>query len=108
MDLDVEVGALRSDAKVWDKAAEELSGPVAAITPLTLDLNDLTPLGNRMGLRTTYEKARANVESLMEQAATYFDRIGTALIAVAAEYEGTEQTGVHRFQRHESELGDYR
>lgn len=107
-DFDVEVGALRSDARVWDQAAQDLSGPVTAIEPLTLDLNDLTPLGELMGLRTTYETARANVENLMGQAAKYFDVIGTALLAVAAEYEGTEQTGVRRFRSHESELGDDR
>jgi hypothetical protein len=110
MDLDVEVGALRSDAKAWDEAAQSLSQPTTAISPLTLDINDLTPLplDDAMGLKTTYEKARANAQSLMTQAAKYFDLIGSALIAVAAEYEGTEQTRARRFRRHESELGDDR
>jgi uncharacterized protein YukE len=104
-DFDVEVGALRSDAKVWDQAAQDLAGPIAAITPLTLEINDLTPLGEFWGLRATYEQARHNMEKLMTQAAKYFDRIGDTLVAVAADYEGTEQTGVRRYERQESQLG---
>ena len=104
-DFNVEVNALRSDAKVWDQAAQDLSGPIAATRPLTLEINDLTPVGDLRGLRTTYEEARHNMEQLMTQAAKYFDRIGDTLIAVAADYEGTEHTGVRRFERQESRLG---
>jgi hypothetical protein len=107
-DFDVEVGALRSDAKVWDQATQDLAGPIAAITPLTLEVNDLTPVGDMWGLRATYEKARDNMEKLMTQAAKYFDLIGDTLIAVAADYEGAEQTGARRFERQENRLGGNR
>lgn len=97
--FDVEVGALRSDARAWDQAAQELAAPVAAIRPLTLGPNDIPILGNTTGLNASYEKARGNVERLMEQAATYFERIGDALLAVASEYEGTEQVSAYRFEQ---------
>jgi uncharacterized protein YukE len=103
-DFDVEVGALKDDAKVWDRAAEELAAPIAAIRPLVLDGDDLTAVDGWVGLAATYEKARATMETLMTQAASYFERIGTALIAVAADYERSEQSGTRRFDQQRGRL----
>lgn len=104
-DFDVEVGALRADAKVWDRAGQELAAPIAAIKPLVLDSDDLTAIDGWVGLTATYEKARATMENLMTQAATYFDRIGSSLIAVSAEYERSEQSGGRRFDLQRDRLG---
>jgi hypothetical protein len=107
-DFDVEVGALRADAKVWDRAAQDLAAPIAAITPLVLDQDDLTAVDGWVGLTATYEKARANMENLMTQAASYFERISGSLIAVATEYEGSEQTGARRYEAQRNRLGQQR
>lgn len=103
-DFDVEVSALRSDARAWDRAGQNLSGPIAAIRPLTLTPDDLP--GDAAELHATYEKARANMEKLMRQAAQYFDLMGSGLLAVATEYEQADQSGARRFVRHQ--LGDNR
>ena len=102
--FDVEVAALRADAKVWDRAAQDLAAPIAAIRPLVLDENDLTAVDGWVGLTATYEKARSTMEGLMTQAAAYFDRIGGALITVAGEYEGAEQAGTRRYDAQRGRL----
>lgn len=98
MSYEVEIAALKSDAKAWDQAAKDLSGPIDAIRPLILNgADDVTGLGQRMGIDASYEKARGNVERLMNDAVRYFGDIADTLLAVAAEYERLEQAAVDRF-----------
>jgi hypothetical protein len=100
MSFEVEIAALRSDAKAWDQAAQDLSGPIDSIRPLTLNgADDVTGLGQRMGIDASYEKARSRMEQLMGQAVEYFGIIADALLAVAAEYERMEAEGVSRFEQ---------
>jgi hypothetical protein len=104
MSFDVELEALRSDARTWDKARQELAGPTNAIKPLILDITDLTPVGDYQKLNETYEKARGNMERLLGEAAGYFDRMEDGLIAVAKEYEQLDQASGGRFRQGQNAL----
>lgn len=96
--LKVEIAALRTDAKAWDQAADDMSDPRNAVVPLTLNgANDVMGLGSRMGIDVTYETARSKAEELMGQAAGYFIELATALTDTAAYYEAQEQARASEF-----------
>src|SRR5699024_12257411 len=68
-DLKVEKQALLSDANVWHQASGDLDEPAATIQPLTLNgADDVMGLGSRLGIDTTYERARTKMLQLIEQA----------------------------------------
>jgi uncharacterized protein YukE len=103
--FEVEINALKSDAKVWDKAASDMDGPIQAIRPLTLNgADDVTGLGQRMGIDTSYEKARSNMETQMTQAVEYFHSLSSALTDVATNYEQMEASGASNMQSQENSL----
>lgn len=91
MGLEVEIAALKTDADAWDQAGTDLDGPTSAIADLTLDgANDVTGMGERMGIDATYETLRGNMESLMTQAKEYFGELADGLISIADYYEKQE------------------
>lgn len=105
MSYEVEIAALKSDADIWDKAAGDMDAPIQAIRPLTLDgADDVMGLGQRMGIDTTYEKARAMMEAQMIQGVEYFGTMSTALREVATNYEQQELDSSESFQSTEDEL----
>lgn len=88
MGFEVEINALKSDAKAWDDAATALEAPKQGIAPLTLNgADDVMGLGERMGIDDSYEKARSGIETQLGQAMEYFGVMSTALTNVATEYE---------------------
>jgi len=104
MGFEVEINALKSDAKVWDDAATALEAPKQAIAPLTLNgADDVMGLGERMGIDDSYEKARSGIENMCGQAMEYFGTMSTSLIAVAGEYE---QMDVQQASGYNSQQGD--
>jgi hypothetical protein len=97
MSFEVEIRALRSDATLWDGAAEDLSQLAGAMKSFTLSgEDDLTLLGKQQGLDVSYENARSTMEKRIGEAARYFVDIADALIAVATTYEqmDAERAGV--------------
>lgn len=104
-DIKVAIEALRADAKIWDQAADDLADPTSAVGPLVLNGgNDVTGMGARMGIHTTYENARTQTEDLLGQAADYFHELARTLLDVAADYEMREQDREGTFKQQESEL----
>lgn len=92
MSIEVAIEALRTDAKIWDQAADDLSDPTSAVGPLVLNGgNDVTGMGERMGIHTTYENTRTQMEDLLGQAADYFRELARTLLVVAADYEQRER-----------------
>lgn len=106
MSYEVEIAALRSDADIWDKAGTDLAAPIEAIAPLTLDgADDVMGLGQRMGIDTTYERARSMMEQQMYQGVEYFGTMSLALREVATNYEQQELTSAEGFRSTQGELG---
>lgn len=105
MSLEVEINALKSDAKAWDQAATDMDGPIQGIAPLTLNgADDVMGLGERLGIDDSYEQARSKMAELMGQAIEYFGAMSTALTDVATNYEQMEQAGHARFSSQEGNL----
>jgi|GEM_PF-5064294 len=106
-DLKVEKQALLSDANVWHQASGDLDEPAATIQPLTLNgADDVMGLGSRLGIDTTYERARTKMLQLIEQANGYFDDLAGALINVGEEYERAESDFAEKLDRLKHELED--
>ncbi|MQA61227.1 MAG: hypothetical protein GEU86_06965 [Actinophytocola sp.] len=97
-------GFEEDDAKLWDQAANDLNDPKHAVGPLTLDgANDVTGLGQRMGIDATYEQARAKVEQLLGEGQEYLGRLADTLLAVAADYEAREHASESSFKQKDVE-----
>lgn len=104
-DLTVDIRALYSDGKVWHQASEDLAQPTAAIEPLTLNgADDVTGLGARLGIDTSYERARQKMLALMGEAAGYFDSLASTLVDVAIEYQTEEEKYAERLDDLRREL----
>lgn len=98
-DIGVAIEALRSDAKIWERAAEELADPRAAIGPLGLTGSpDVMMYGADIGIDTTYNASKAAIEDLLFQAAGYFRELADTLVSVAADYERQEAEGMSDFR----------
>lgn len=106
-DIKVAIDALRYDAKIWDKAADDLAEPTSAVAPLELNGSpDVMLYGADIGIDTTYNNSRTAIEDLLGKASGYFRELSSTLQRVAAEYERQEAAGVGDFRARESELGD--
>lgn len=106
-DLKVEKQALLSDARVWHRASEDLAEPRSAMQPLTLNgADDVMGLGARMGIDTTYERARTKMLELIDQASGYFDELAGALISVGEEYQRADHAYAAKLDRLRKELED--
>ncbi len=98
-DIGVAIEALRSDAKIWERAAEDLAGPTAAIGPLGLNGSpDVMMYGADIGIDTTYNESRSAIEDLLAKAAQYFQELADTLVSVAANYEMQEAEGASDFR----------
>ena len=64
-DIQVALDAMRSDAQIWDAAAENLNGPLVAMSGLTATPADVSMWAADRGLHNTYDSARVAVESLL-------------------------------------------
>lgn len=104
-DLEVEKQALLSDARVWHQASEDLADPKEAMQPLAINgAPDVTGLGERMGIDTTYEQARTKMLELIDQAMGYFDELSGALINVGEEYEQSESEYANKLDKLKGKL----
>lgn len=106
-DFTVDIRALYSDGKAWHQASEDLAKPTAAIEPLTLNgADDVTGLGSRLGIDTSYESARQKMLDLMGEASGYFDSLASTLVDVAIEYQTEEEKYAERLHDLQRELED--
>lgn len=99
VDIRAAVDALRSDAKAWDGAAEDLDGPRQAIGALGLTGSDVSMYGVDKGIDETYSGAQAALENMLRQAAENFHNLSGALLRAADMYDQGEAEHQEGFRR---------
>jgi hypothetical protein len=98
-DVAVALSALRSDAAIWDHAADGLNAPKAAIDPLGLTPSDVMSYAAAHGFDRLYNHTRTTMQDMINQAESNFRNISTALRKAADMYEHDEQQHKHHIIR---------
>ncbi|WP_433471449.1 type VII secretion target [Saccharomonospora azurea] len=98
-DIKAAVAALRSDAEIWDGAAQDLEAPTQAIGSLGLTGHDVSMYGVDGGIDTTYSGAQSALEEMLRQAAQNFRDLAGALRHAADMYDQTEADAQQGIQR---------
>lgn len=96
-DIQTALEAMRSDAKIWDNAGEDLQAPRSAAGRVTITGADVSMWAADRGLHATYESARAKLEDLLRQAADNFHSMADALRDSADTYQREEEANMHKF-----------
>lgn len=94
-DSDVEAAfdALVYDAKKWEKAAEDLTGPSYSIWPLEISgPKDVMPFGMGAGIDEKYNQVRIQIQDMLDQASEYFSTLASTLHQVASDYAAQEES----------------
>lgn len=99
VDIKTAVAALRSDADIWDGAANDLDAPRQAIGSLGLGPRDVSMYGVDKGIDTTYAGAQSALLNMMQQAVQNFHDLAGALRHAADLYDQTEADHQQRIQR---------
>lgn len=99
VDIKAAVGALRSDAGIWDGAGQDVEAPKQAIGSLGLTGHDVSMYGVDKGIDTTYTGAQSALENMLGQAAQNFHDLAGALRHAADMYDQTEADHQQRIQR---------
>jgi methylmalonyl-CoA mutase cobalamin-binding subunit len=99
VDMKAAVAALRSDADIWDRAAEDLDAPMRAIGLLGLTGHDVSMYGVDKGIDATYAGAQTALEDMLRQAAQNFYNLAGALRHAANMYDQTEADHQQRIER---------
>ncbi|MFD9887965.1 hypothetical protein ACFWY9_01385 [Amycolatopsis sp. NPDC059027] len=90
-DTEVALEALRSDAKVWNQAADSLLGPTREIAAMSLAEDDVMSYAARAGFHRQYNDMRQLLQDMSQQAAVNFDALAEVLRNAAGMYERTEE-----------------
>lgn len=104
--IDVALEALRSDAGVWEAAADSLNAPLNALGPLNITGDEASIWAVDRGLDKAFNDARRAVEDMIRQAAQYFGEIGADLRSSADQYERDDDQGLHEIQNAYRMQGD--
>jgi methylmalonyl-CoA mutase cobalamin-binding subunit len=99
VDIKSAVDALRSDAGVWDGAAQDVDGPRQAIGSLGLTGHDVSMYGVDKGIDTIYAGARSALQNMLQQAAENFHELAGSLRHAADMYDQTEADFQQRIKR---------
>jgi len=97
-DIEVALAAMRTDAGLWDGAADGMEGPSSALGGVTLTPEDVSLWAAEAGLIQTYDEARTQVQTLLQQGADNFRAIAQALRASADTYQREDEAGRHTFE----------
>ena len=97
-DIEVALAAMRTDAGLWDSAADDIQGPTSALGGVTLTAADVSKWAADAGLDQMYEQARTQVETLLQQGAENFRAIAGTLRASADTYQREDEAGRHTFE----------
>ncbi|WP_409491388.1 hypothetical protein [Amycolatopsis sp. cmx-11-12] len=89
-DIALALDALRSDADLWDTAADDLAAPRAAIDPLGLTPREVMSYAAAKGLDRQYNQARALIQDMIDQAGSNFRALSSSLRAAADRYAHDE------------------
>ena len=93
--IDVALEALRSDAKKWNTAAQDLSDPLGALDSLEVTVADVSIFAQWAGLDKSFNDATSAMTDVLQKASKYFGKIGSDLEEAAKEYETDDDKGVH-------------
>lgn len=97
-DIEVALAAMRTDAGLWDTAADGMQGPASSLGGVTLTAADVSKWAADAGLDQTYEQVRTQVETLLQQGAENFRAIAGTLRASADTYQREDEAGRHTFE----------
>lgn len=97
--IEVALDAMRSDARAWQTAAEQLSGPKSAIGSLSVTVADVSVFAVWAGLDQSYNEAVAAIEEALQNAADYFLKLSSDLNGAASQYERDDEEGMHEIQK---------
>ncbi len=88
--------ALRSDAKKWATASDEMMAAATSTQNLVLGRDQLGYIAESRGLVAAYTTLQQRIAHLLTGADSEFDKISGALRASADTYEYEDTTGAHR------------
>ncbi|MEB3367544.1 hypothetical protein [Saccharopolyspora mangrovi] len=97
--IKVSLDAMRSDAELWRRQAQAMSGPKRELGALHLDGAALSYFSMEAGLGETLETLRTAVGDLLEQGQKYFEKIADDLDAAAKQYQADDEAGVHELSK---------
>ena len=98
-DVAVALAALRSDAATWDRTADGLQPPKAAIDPLGLGPREVMSYAASHGFDRLYNQTRSAMQDMINQAEANFRNLAGALRKAADVYERDEEDHKHRITR---------
>jgi hypothetical protein len=104
VDVRTAVAALRSDAKIWGDAGNDLDAPRQAIGSLGLTGSDVSMYGVDHGIDKTYADAQSALQSMLQQATQNFHALAGALQHAADLYDQTDADNQQRLYRLEGDL----
>lgn len=99
VDIQTALGALRSDAGIWDNAAQDVDAPRQAIGSLGLTGRDVSLYGMDKGIDKTYASAQSALQNMLRQAAENFRDLAGSLQHAADMYDQTEADHQQRINR---------
>jgi hypothetical protein len=98
-DVKVACGALRSDAKKWATASDEMSTATSSAQNLVLGRDQFGYAAENHGLVASYTTLQQRLAGLLQGADTEFGKIDSTLRTVADIYEREDAAGAHKFNQ---------
>ena len=95
----VACNALRSDAKKWTTASDEMAASASAAENLVLGRDQFGYAAETHGLVTSYKTLQQRIAHLLTGADAEFDKIAAALKSSADTYEREDAEGAHNFDQ---------
>lgn len=97
--VEVACDALRSDAKKWATASNEMLAAATAAQNLVLGPDQFGYAAENRGLVAAYTTLQQRIAHLLTGADGEFDKISSTLRASANTYEYEDTQGAHRMRR---------
>jgi hypothetical protein len=91
--------ALRSDAKKWGTASDDMSTAASSAQNLVLGREQFGYAAENHGLVAAYTTLQQRVATLLAGADTEFNKISSTLKQVADTYEREDAEGAHKFNQ---------
>lgn len=98
-EVQVACDALRSDAKKWATASDEMAGASTSAQNLVLGRDQFGYAAESHGLVAAYTTLQQRIAHLLTGADSEFDKLSGVLKASADTYEYEDAAGAHRMNR---------
>ena len=95
----VDCNALRSDAKKWSAAADDIGAAASTAGGLTLGVDKFGASDAAQGCQSTYAILQSTLATLLSQGNKELEKVATVLKASADTYEREDAAGAHRFEK---------